>query len=274
MKFVLFLGNSHLSSVKIAYDDEYKGRITPVCKFFCARGADLNFTDVRDGRIVPNPKAAPCAEDLYRFFPDRGRNFIMQYYVQTNRPIADVAQQFLNTGGSQDIDLQGVDAIFYLAGVSPYDFLRLKERIAPVSRSLRRELLGGMLGERFLLREHIGKIRAYRPACKHYFIGSPLMAASYTALSRDSRCIVAANRSIINSMAQDYLFDAIFMPDAELLTESLLATREAYCARGREESERFQRQAVTKSDLSHMNGSYGKKIFAKFIEPLISRSAG
>ena len=170
-----------------------------------------------------------------------------------------MARQFLNTGGSSDIDLQGVDAIFYLAGVSPYDFLRLKERIAPVSRSLRRELLGGMLGERFLLREHIGKIRAYRPACKHYFIGSPLMAASYTTLSRDSRCIVAANRSIINLMAQDYLFDAVFMPDAELLTESLLATREAYCARGREESERFQRQAVTKSDLSSYEWKLRKK---------------
>ena len=84
MRSVLFLGNSHLSSVKVAYDDEYKGRITPVCKFFCARSADLHFTGVRDGRIVPNPEAAVCAEDLYRFFPDRGRDFIKQYYVQTN----------------------------------------------------------------------------------------------------------------------------------------------------------------------------------------------
>jgi hypothetical protein len=40
MDSVLFLGNSHLSAFKLAYD-EIKGPNIPGCMFYCARGATL-----------------------------------------------------------------------------------------------------------------------------------------------------------------------------------------------------------------------------------------
>jgi len=268
MNSVLFLGNSMLSSIKLAYD-EIGNRIRPQCTFFCARGADLYFTKVVSGRIIPIGRADVCEEDFFRFFPEGGRS-TSELYARTKRPLADVGTQFRNTGGAEEIELAGVDAIFYVAGVSPYDFVRLEERPAPISRSLRHELLLRMLDEKFLLREQLMDIRVQNPNCKHYFIGSPLLAAPNPSRPRDEISIVAANRAIIRSMAKNYLFDDVFMPDEELLDDSLMSTKQEYCIGGRQESELFQKVSSSKSDNSHMNKSYGRVVLEKFAERIIS----
>src|SRR5579863_3219685 len=206
MASVLFIGNSHLSAVKLAYD-EVKGPNTPECIFFCARGADLAFTEVSSGMIRPIPRVEIDEEEIRYGFPDMPIATSVELYSVQRRPMEDVRSQFIKTGGAAEIDLADVAALFYVVGVSPYDFIRLGEPIAPISRSLRRQLLGRMLGEKFLLRRQLEAIRRFRPDCKHYFIGMPLLAKSQPTQTELERLTVIENRDVIRSVARDFLFD-------------------------------------------------------------------
>lgn len=278
MPSVLFLGNSHLSAVKLAYD-EVKGPKTPTCIFFCARGADLAFTEVSSGTLRPVQEVEIDEEEIRFAFPDMPIAALIERYSIQKQPMEDVGCQFTKTGGASEIDLANVAAVFYVVGVSPYDFIRLREHIAPVSRSMRRQLLDRMLGEKFLLRRQLAAIRHLRPECKHYFIGTPLLAKSQPPQTEIERLTVIENRHVIRSMARDFLFDDLFMPGEELLDETLLSTKAIYLRGGLQESQVFQKETPTRSDLeiSHMNRAYGKHVFREFIEPhlqSLSQTAG
>ncbi len=163
---VLFLGNSHLSAYKLAYDELRDSNI-PECMFFCARGADLAFTEVVSGKMRPVPRAELSEEEIWYFYQDGHNRKLIELYSVQKQPLEDVRRQFVATGGIGEIDLANVAVVFYAVGVSPYDFIRLRERIAPVSRSLRRQLLGRMFGEKFLLRRQVEEIRRFRPDSNH-----------------------------------------------------------------------------------------------------------
>lgn len=270
MTSVLFLGNSHLSALKLAYDRD-AGTSGACVRFYCARGADLYYTRVERCRIV----AAPAAPAIGSELADRFWGFSPEHawhYVASNRPLAPLAEQFEFTGGTKDIDLTDVSAIFYVAGASPYDFLANGEPIGvSLSRTLRRELLGGMLDTQYLLRDLVLAIRRQVPRCAHYVIGAPLRAADWLDLSAESRRIVEGERAVVRELADQFLFDGVFMPDEALLDDTLLATRPEFCAGGKQESEVYQGVDVTKADDAHMNLSYGRIVLKRFVEPLLCR---
>jgi hypothetical protein len=233
-------------------------------------GRDIAFTEVSLGRVRPNSQITIDEEEIRYAFPGTELEQFREHYVIQKQPMADIRQQLIKTGGSGEIDLTNITAVFYVIGVSPYDFIRLCEQIAPISRSLWRELIGRMLGEKFLLRRQVEGIRRVRPDCKLYFIGMPLRAIPYPLqLTEPERSALIENRNIIRSMVRDFLFDDVFMPGGELLDESLLSTNLIYTRSGREESEIYQKEPPTQSDLSHMNRAYGKQVFREFIEPLL-----
>lgn len=265
MKRIVFLGNSHLSAFKFAHDDLGHSLNADV-RFFCAMAADLFFTEVIDGRLVPRSTGRMSASHVHCFFgrPDQ----TAQAYLRDQRPLADVAAQFVTTGGAAEVDLDGVSAIFYVAGLSPYDFVRLPELGAVPSRAACRAVLDRMLGRDYLLSHVIAAVRAARPACKHYLIGRPLPAwgeGNGPAVA-DTR----ERRGWVRALADDFLFDAVYRPGEAVLTESLLATRPEFTVGGRPEAEIFQGGSPTRSDHTHMNRSYGRIVFETFVAPLIA----
>lgn len=267
MSQVLFLGNSHVSAFKLAYD-EIKEPKLPECAFFCARGADLAFTEVGSNHLRSTQKVALDEEEIRYAYPDMRIEELLQLYAIQQQPMEEVRSQFVKTGGTEAVDLSDVAAIFYVVGVSPYDFIRLRETIAPLSRSLRRRLLERMLRDRFLLRRQIENIRQFNPTCRHFYIGAPLRAAPQQPTLTDLEIqIVIENRHVVASVARDFLFEDVYMPTSELLDESLLATQARYAVGGRQESADFQKEGPTHSDISHMNRDYGKQVFRAFVEP-------
>lgn len=276
MKSVLFLGNSHVSALKLAHD-QMKSDIPAQCMFFCARGADLAFTDVINGHLVARA-ATPISDHMLDFFFPDGTPRSRERYTIRHQPTGDVGAQFVATGGMSSIDLSSVDAVFYVVGVSPYDFVRLDRSVMLVSRELRRVMLQQMWGKTFALYDQINAIRSFRPACRHYFIGQPLRSEPRIARRPSDRAIIVENRRIVASILGDFLFDDVFMPDEALLDESLLATRSIYTFGGLQESSGYQQNASAdpdrrnegnKSDNQHMNCSYGRAVFDGFVFPTI-----
>ena len=273
MTSVLFLGNSHLSAIKLAYQRD-TSLIGPRARFYCARGADLYFTSVEEGRIVAPPTKEPASLDIgEEELADRFWGFAPEHawhYVGSKRPLAPVAEQFKRTGGTEDIDLADVRAIFYVAGVSPYDFIENGEPVGiSLSRPLRRELLGGMLDTRYLLRDLVLAIRRQCPQCAHYLIGSPLRTSNSLDISPETRRVVEGERAAVRDLADHFLVDRVFRPDDALLDHSWLATKPEFCIGGKQESEAYQGVDTTKTDDAHMNSSYGRIVLQRFVGPLL-----
>lgn len=266
---VLFLGNSHLAAYKLAYDAA-AGAFPHTCVFFCARGADLAFTRVDGLTIVPTPRATLGRDALKAFFPDNVTASLEHRYLERGEPMADVATQFEQTGGSRTIDLTGVDAIFYAAGVSPYDVRRLEVQVAPRSAGLTRELFATLLRDNFLLREQVRAIRAAAPAIRHYFLGMPLRGLAPVSLSPQIRDIVVANRELAAAVARDYLFDDVFMPGPSVLHDDLVSSRAEFFVSGREQAETYQGSTPTTSDLLHANAGYAAVVLEEFIRPRLT----
>lgn len=263
---ILFLGNSHLSAIKLAHDSD-PSLIGVAAKFYCARGADLYFTAVENGRLFAADACVDDLESFEAFVPDDAAHY------RTHRCcMAPVAEQFRITGGTEDIDLADISAIFYVAGTSPYDFMRNGEVAGMcLSRALRRELLGYTMDQGFLLRRHILAIRQQVPRCAHHFVGSPLRASGGAAPG--TRSVVEGERAVIRSIADGFLFDRVFMPGADLLDETLTATRAEFVRGGRQEAEMYQGVAPTASDDCHMNRLYGAAVLRAFVAPLVDQAS-
>ena len=261
MSGILFLGSSHVAAFKLAHTaidpDNTLG-----CRFACARGADLAFTKVEEGVLQACDTADYDAETISYAFP----GWMEAHYLIERRPTDDVCLQFLKTAGTETIDVSHCSRIFYVLGVSPYDFMRLNESIMPVSSALRRRLLGQMLADRHLLRHQIEAIRICNPDCLHYLIAMPLKAIVRPDPNDLELEVVSANRDIVARHAADHLFDGVFMPGLDLLDNSLLSTRVDFTAGGCAASEAFQKDPTPiETDRQHMNGAYGKAVFDAFV---------
>jgi hypothetical protein len=271
MAKALFLGNSHVAAYKLAYD-RMSGELPYDCAFYCARCADLAFTEVRDLKLVPTDQVHIEPDELQFFYADGGQSAQIRY-VKDRVPFADVGQQFMTTGGSSDIDLEGVTALFYAGGTSPFDFRRLNEFIQPISDTLRNELLARLLGDRFLLRRQIGDIRAAAPHIRHYYIGAPLRKWAIAELNPFLREIVESNRSIISELSVKYLFDDVFVPGRNLLAADLVSTRAEFFERGAQQAETYQELETTEEDIFHVNSEYARVVFDEFITPHMAQAS-
>jgi hypothetical protein len=266
----LVLGNSHVASVKIAYDQD-PGRFGDIV-FFAATGRDLAFTRVEPGRIVGTETAALDLPTLRQFSPELQEAYLA-WYLAEGRPSRPVAEQFLATGGSAEIALADVDAIFYLCGPSPYDFIRAGEGAAPTSTAVRRVMLQHALDRRFLLRTQILALRDQRPDMRHYLVGAPLMSHVGVPVNDDALAAVRLKRAAIQAMARDFLFDDVFMPDEAVLEPNLLVTRATFFDRGLERALEFQQEAQQgqKTDTYHANAEYGAHLLKAFVAPRVQR---
>jgi len=269
---ILFLGNSHVSAFKLALkDDGYllnKKSLT-----YCARGADLGFTTLKGGRITACSKAINLSTKALNFFcPDNPHLNLIDKYLESGVPIVDIEKQFSLTGGQPTIELSEIEAIFYVAGVSPFDFVRLEcGSIKPYSSSISRLLVKSLLCDDFLLKNLLQSIRKEFSNCKHYFIGMPLMARKvplkYTSLLKE---IVFENRAILDTVVNESNFDAIYMPSEKLLDGSFLCSKFEFTRAGKLESQVFQGVIETQSDLIHMNKDYGRIVIEEFVNPLLA----
>ena len=265
---VLFLGNSHIAAYKLAYDAP-SSAFPRDCAFFCARAADLAFTRVEGRAIVATERAAMARDELMYFFPDGVAPALEARYLSRGEPLAEVGEQFEQTGGSRSIELDGVDVIFYAAGISPYDTRRLEAEIAPRSPGLTREMLRLMLRDRFLLRNQVRAIREVAPDIRHYLLGMPRRGRAPLELSPQVLAMVAARRAALSRMCGDYVFDDVFMPGESVLAGDLLSVRPEFFVRGRELAEEYQGVPRTQSDELHVNSSYAEVVFDEFIGPRI-----
>jgi hypothetical protein len=265
MKTALFLGNSHVAALKVGYDQI--GDAAPFkARFFCAPGADISFTEVDGESIVPAATSEVDETNLRFFFPDGGTLF-RNLYLKERRPFRDVRKQFVQTGKTPEIELDGVSAIFYVAGTSPYDFIRLDESVYPVSMPIRSLALDRLLGSHFLLRKHIEAIRRVRPGIRHYFVGTPFRYLGIRPLREVEREVVAFKRDQIAAVAGNYLFEDVFMPPADLLEPNHLATKQDLFRNGRQEGDLFQGAEPAASDHYHVNGVYGRQVLERFVTP-------
>lgn len=263
MKKVLFVGSSHVGALKIAYDR--LGAAAPFeAQFVAAIAADIAFIEVQSDRIAPSAQSNLTAEGLY-FFHAEGDASFRRIYLEQKRPYGDMAATFQQTVKADSVSLEGLSAIFYVAGASPYDFLRLEEAAAPLPEALRREALEHLIGAKYPLRPQIEAIRNIRPDIRHAFIGVPLLHAELRPLAPVEREVMAFKRRQIAAMVDQYLFDDVFLPDEALLDDNLLTTRLAYFQNGRQETEVFLGGKPTKSDLRHANGDYGAHVIDAFV---------
>ena len=266
MAKALVLGNSHVASVKVAYDQNRAlfGDIA----FFGATGMDLAFTDVRGGRIVGTDRACLDMATLKQFSPEAKEEYLVQYLAQ-GRPTKAVSEQFQATGGATEIDLSDVGAVFYLCGASPYDFARAGEGVAPISSAMRRVMLGQALDRHFLLRNQILATRAQRPDMRHYLVGSPLMFYPDVEVSGAALAAVRQKRAAMRNLVRDYLFDDVFMPDEAVLEPNLVVTRAEFFDSGRVHALAFQQDApqARQTDTYHVNGAYGLHLLRSFVAP-------
>ncbi|TRZ94896.1 MAG: hypothetical protein D4R84_07915, partial [Rhodocyclaceae bacterium] len=131
----LFLGNSHLSAFKLAHNDLDR-KLLPECLFYCAGATNLRYTKVTDGKLIPTDSADLCFDDFRYFMPELAVKLMQEYSVNRKPWGIDVRKQFVMTGGTEEIDLEDVGAIFYVCGISPYDFVRLGVKDMPITRSL------------------------------------------------------------------------------------------------------------------------------------------
>jgi hypothetical protein len=268
---VLFFGNSHVAAYKLAHERLAK-ELPYECLFYCALGVDPAFTEVRDLNLAPMEHAKIDLDELLLFCGD-GTKQEADHYVNNGSPLNDVGRQFLLTGGSDIIDLSDVTNVFYIAGASPYDFRRLNEFIFPVTDSLRNEILGRMLRDRFLLRRQIAAIRTNAPHIRHYFIGAPLRKWPLAFLSAELKEILERNRAGIARMSRSYLFDDVFMPGPSVLAEDLVSTRPEFFMRGNQQAQRYLGVTPTTEDILHVNPDYAAIVFDEFITPSVAQAA-
>lgn len=264
----IILGNSHVAAFKVAYDRNRA--LFGDIGFFAATGLDLAFTKVEDGKIVGANAAHITLPILKQFSPEAKEDYLAKYLAE-GRPTKPVADQFLATGGAPEIDLSDVSAIFYVCGASPYDFARHGEGVIPTSTSLRRIILSQALDQNFLLRRQILDLRIQRPELRHFFVGSPLMYTPDLTLDPVQLTCAQQKRANIRSLARDYLFDDVFMPDETLLDPNLLVTRGEFFNSGREAALDFQRDQpqANKTDTYHVNQAYGLHVLTTFVAPNI-----
>lgn len=265
----LFLGNSHIAAYKLAYDAP-DSAFPRDCDFFCARGADLAFTEVRDGAITPVASVRVGLDELRYFFPDGVTPALEARYTQEGVPMLDVGLQFEKTGGRPAIDLAGVEAIFYAAGISPYDVRRLETEVGLRSPGLIRQMAALLLQDRFLLREQIRAIRAAAPGIRHYLLGMPFEGLAPLNLSEQALAILAANRQALSAVARDFLFDDVFLPGPSVLAGDTVSVRAEFFESGREQAEAYQGVAKTRSDHLHVNSRYAAIVFDEFIGPRLA----
>lgn len=263
MKTALFLGNSHVAALKVGYD-QIADAAPFKARFFAAPGADISFTEVDGERIIPAATSEIDENSLRFFFPDGGTLF-KNLYLQERRPFMDVRKQFVQTGKAPEIELDGISAIFYVAGTSPYDFIRLGESVYPVSMPIRSLALDRLLGNHFLLRRHIEAIRSARPSIRHYFVGTPLRYLGLRPLSDVEREVVAFKRDQVAAVARNYLFEDVFMPPVDLLEPGHLATKQGLFRDGRKEGDLFQGAEPAANDHYHVNGVYGRQVLERFV---------
>jgi hypothetical protein len=198
------------------------------------------------------------------FYVDGGPSFHTIYFEE-RRPLFDVRAMFLQTGKAAEAELEGVEAIFYVVGISPFDFVRLGEHAAPLATPLRRTVMDRVVGAGYGLRPQIETMRREHPDIRHYFIGTPLMLFKPRPLTDVEREVVTYKRAQVAAMTGSSIFDDVFMPDAEVLDDSLLSTRPEFFENGRQEAETFQGGEQTRSDNRHANGAYGAKVFERFV---------
>ena len=262
MNEFLFLGSSHVASLKRGFDTLEKPPLF-YAKFFAAPGADLAFTEVKDNRIVPALRSTLSQDNYFFFFAEGGSQ--RDSYLTHGRTMLDVQTQFQITGNADFAYLGSVSAIFYVAGTSPYDFVRLGEGVAPLSKTLRLQVLEYLLGAGCVLRKNVEDIRYALPHVKHVYIGTPLQYVALPSLTPVEQEIVAAKRHYISQIAGSYLFDEVFMPPEDILEPTLLATKRSFFENGRQEAESFQGRSPTKSDFRHANSQYGRYVIDNLV---------
>lgn len=257
MTEALFLGNSHVAALKTGYDRW--GDAAPfAARFFCAVNADIAFTEVVGDRIAPASQGHVPPHVLEMFDPEASAHARKAYRLE--RSLSDVRMQFLLTGQAAEIELGEVSTIFYVCGMSPYDFIRLGEGVAPVSSDLRRLVLERLVGSGYLLRPQIEAIRKARPAIRHVFVGMPLKYTELRSLTGFERELLDHKRAQVAAMAGGYLFDEVFQPSDELLEPNGLATHRAFFENGAQEARVFQGAQPGAGDLRHANGDYGQRV--------------
>lgn len=264
----LFLGSSHLAAYKLAHDD-LKADFPITCTFFAALAADLAFTEVIDGVIRPKAHTVIQPEGLRYFFPevgDTGRD----KYLRRGVPLMDVGPQFVRTGGADHIDLEGVEAIFYACGMSPFDVLQIDDQFTLYSKSARTEMMRNVFGDNFLLRRLIEQTRAQRPAIRHHFIGAPLRHNPKIQLNGFGMRVATETRRIISDLVDDSIFDSVFRPEASVLNSDMITTRLEFFRGGRPAAQAYQDFPVTDSDHVHVNKDYAKIVFEEFVRPKIA----
>lgn len=261
MSGALFLGSSHVAAFKLAHDTIDPHNLLN-CTFACARGADLAFTRVEAGMLRASDTAEFDEETIAYAFP----GWMEAHYLQQGIPTEPVAAQFFKTNGHRQIDVSCISVIFYAVGVSPYDFIRLKENITPISARMRRQVLGRMLADRHILRRQVEDIRRCNPGCAHHLIAMPLKAIVRPEPTDTELEIVELNRDLVRKHASEYLFDDVYMPDHEVLDHALLSTRAEFTPGGCAASELFQQDpAPILTDRQHMNNTYGELVFEAFV---------
>lgn len=258
----LFLGNSHVAAYKLGHDT-LAGTFPAECAFYAALGADLAFTEVGDGVIRPAAGGIVAPAQLRYFFPHLGQGGEDKYFRE-GVPLMDVGDQFEMTGGTREIALEGVDAIFYACGLSPYDFVRLDGQLQLHAKSGRTEMLDVMLGRDFILRPQIEAIRQAMPRIRHYFIGAPLPYVANLSVDRMGLQVVMENRRIVSAVIGETLFDDVFQPPAEVLQADLLSTRLEFFRGGQPAAQAYQNFEVTESDHLHVNRDYARIVLETF----------
>lgn len=261
---ILFLGNSHVSAFKLA-TASHSESIFRESLVYCARGGDLAYASLMDGSIKASTTAATLSEQALNYFIPDNPELIVRYGSQ-NLPTHDLGEQFTTTGGQEAINLSRVKHLFYVAGVSPYDFVRLEKGVVmPYSKSSAQILCNQLLRDHFLLRDLFLAIRKEFPNCKQHFIGIPFKSQVSIELNDMHKEISAANREIIHQIIVNSDFDSIYMPSKTLLDSSLLFTKPEFTRGGRQESEIFQGERATNSDYLHMNAEYGKNVLEEYV---------
>lgn len=268
---ILFLGNSHVSAFKLAtasHDDP----LFSESSVYCAKGGDLAYVSLVDGSIRASTTGPKFSKKSLDFFCQDDPSLI-QLYCTHNVPTVDVSTQFINTGGQEAIDLSNVNQIFYVAGVSPYDFIRLeKGLLIPYTKTSAQILCDQLLREYFLLRNLFTSIREVFPKCKQHFIGIPLKSQSPFIFNDMHKEIAHQNRVVINQIIGTSDFDSVYMPSETVLSDTLLFTKPEFARDGRQESELFQRAMVTDSDCMHMNKEYGKIVLDEYVKALVKEN--